>query len=374
MHICIIISVPFPPEEGIGNYVSGLYTKLIEKGHKVTIITRGSSTRTQRKVINGIEVIYVRFIPLYPFYLDIHGLFLNKIFKSLESQIDIVHIHLPLVPFIKTSLPIITTIHTSVLCNIRSIEINDLRSMIEKYMGKFVSYPLELKLLRRSDIITTVANSVAQELREYHIDPNEVTVIENGVDEKIFIPIKNKNKSKYILFVGRLSYRKGLLDLIECGRYVCMKYPDISFIIIGKGMLLDKLKKRVEEIGIQKNFNFLGFVNREELIQFYQNATIYVVPSHYEGLPTVLLEAMSCGLPVVATEVSGNLEVVLSGENGILIPPKSPKKMANAISMLLDEDNLRKELGKNARKTIEERYTWDIISEKFLNLYNSVKI
>ena len=372
MHICIIMSLPVPPEEGIGNYVYGLSTKLIEKGHKVTIITRGNWNKTEREVIDGIEIIKVRFIPLYPFYIHLHGIFVNKIFRSLESHIDVVHVHTPLSPFIKTSLPLITTIHTSILTNIRSIEVINFRSIIERIMGRFVSYPIESKLLKRSDMITTVSHHVAQELREYGVNPNEVTVIGNGVDETIFTPIKNKTEDKYILYTGRLGYRKGLFDLIDCGKYICEKYPDVTFVIPGKGALLGKLQKRVEEIDLQERFKFLGYVDRERLVNLYQNATIHVIPSHYEGLPTVLLEAMACGLPVVATAVSGNLDVISSGENGILISPKKPKEMADAVSMLLDDDEMRRRLGKAARRTIEERYTWDCICDTILKCYTQI--
>jgi len=372
MHICNVISVPFPPEEGIGHYVYGLSTNLIKKGHKVTIITRGSCDKTQREVMEDMEVIRVPFIPIYPIYIHVHGLFVNKMFKSLESQIDIVHIHSPLSPFIKTSLPLMATIHTPMLIDTRFHETTDPRSMIERFMGRFVSYYIELKLLKRADMITTVSNSVAQELGEYGIDPNEITVMANGVDEKIFAPSKNKTEDEYILYTGRLAYRKGLFDLIECGKYICEKYPHVYFVIPGKGILLDKLQKRVEEIGLKDRFKFLGFVDHRRLIQLYQNATVYVMPSHYEGLPTVLLEAMSCGLPVVATAVSGNLDVLSSGKNGVLIPPKSPRKMAETISMLLDDSKMREELGRNARKRIEECYAWDVISNKFLECYESL--
>ncbi len=369
MHICYIMSTPFPPEEGIGNYVYGISKKLIEKGHKVTVITRGSWNKTQREVIDGIEVIKVRFIPVYPFYVHLHGIFVNNIFRLLESKIDIIHVHTPLSPFIKTSLPLLTTIHTPMLTDTGSIEVNNLRSMIEKLMGRFVSYPIELKLLKRADMITTVANSVALELREYNINPDEVTVIGNGVDEKRFSPIKNKADDKYILYTGRLAYRKGLFDLIECGKYVCTKYADVNFIIVGDGMLRDKLQIKVKNLGLEKRFIFKGHVPKNELINLYQNATLHVIPSHYEGLPTVLLEAMSCGLPVIATAVSGNLDVIENGENGLLIPPKSPKEMANAISILLEDSSWRHDLGKAARKTIEKKFTWDIVSDRILQCY-----
>jgi alpha-maltose-1-phosphate synthase len=372
MKICMVTSAPFPPEEGIGYYVYNLSKKLIEKGHKVTIITRGSINKSTQEVLDEIDIIRGTFIPIYPFYIQIHGIFVNKIFKTLESEFDIVHIHSPLSPSIQTSLPIIATIHTPTLTDTRSIEEKDFRAMIEKLMSRFVSYPIELKLLKQADIITAVANSVAYELHEYGLNPNDVIVVGNGVDEEIFTPMINKTQERYILYTGRLSHRKGLFDLIECGKYICKKYPDVSFVIPGKGILLNKLKTQVEKIGLKDKFKFLGFVDRIKLIQLYQNAAVYVMPSHYEGLPTVLLEAMSCGLPVVATSVSGNLDVLSSGENGILIPPKSPEKMAYAISLLLDDESLRKKVGSNARKTIEEHYSWEVITNKFLKCYQSL--
>lgn len=372
MNICIVMSNPFPPEEGIGNYVYNLSRKFIEKEHQITIITRGSLNKNQTEVIDGIKILKPRFIPFYPFHVHIHGLYVNKLFNSISREFDILHIHTPLSPFIKTSLPVITTVHTPMLTDTRYIESGGLKSLTVKFMGKYISYPLELKLLKRAEIITSVSTSVAQELKEYGVDPHEVKVIGNGVDEKVFIPVQNKNKERFILFTGRLGHRKGLFDLIECGKYIQKDYPDVSFIIVGKGPLSGKMQQRVKELNLQSTFKFLGYVSKEKLIQLYHDATLYVMPSHYEGLPTVLLEAMSCGLPVVATAVSGNLDVVSSGKNGILIPPKSPRKMADAISRLLGDDEMRKGLGNNARKTIEEHYTWDAISNKILKCYDSL--
>jgi glycosyltransferase involved in cell wall biosynthesis len=251
-------------------------------------------------------------------------------------------------------------------------ENKNLRTTLWRLSGRFISYPLEVNLMKRANIITVVANSVAQELKEYPAENKKIIMMGNGIDSTIFKPVEKKSEKKYILFTGRLSYRKGLFDLIESGKYICEKYPDISFVITGSGILVDKLHQRTNELDITKQFQFLGFVTREELITLYQNATLYVLPSHYEGLPTVLLEAMSCGLPVIATAVSGNLDVITHGKNGILVPPKSPEKIAEAISFLLEDEQLKKNLGENARKTIEEKYTWDIISNNFLKYYNSL--
>lgn len=374
MNICMIMSTPFPPEEGIGNYVYGLSSKLINLGHKVTIITRGNLFKTRREFIDDICVIKPPFFPLYPFHIQFHGLFLNRIFKKMGEEFDIVHIHSPLSPLISTSLPVIATIHTPMLIDTkkRTDETKDIRARIEQLIGRYISFHIEMDLIERANKITTVAHSVAMELREYGLNSKDVEVIGNGVDEKIFTPIKNKVDEKYILYSGRLDYRKGLFDLIESSKIICQVHPELSFVITGKGILIDKLKRRVNESGLKNNFNFVGFVSREKLIQLYQQATIYVLPSHYEGLPTVLLEAMACGCPVVATSVSGNLDVLTQGHDGILVPPKSPDKIAEAVLKLLDDEKMRNTLGINARNTIENRFTWSIISKKFLHFYNSL--
>jgi glycosyltransferase involved in cell wall biosynthesis len=368
----MVMSTPFPPEEGIGNYVYNLSRKLIEKGHQVTVITRSSSWRMQTDTIGDVDVFRAPFIPCYPLHVHVHGFFVNKLFKSLESDFDIVHIHTPLSPIIKTSLPIVTTMHTSIIRDIDFIEVKGLLYFLSKMMLRSTGYSLTLKLLRRSDMITAVSKGVAQELSGYGLNPNDVEAIWNGVDETVFVPTQNKNGDRYILCTGRLTTRKGLFDLIECGKYVCDKHPDLKFIITGKGELLSKLKAKVEKLDLKDKFIFTGFVNRENLIRLYQNATLFVLPSHYEGLPTTLLEAMSCRLPVVATNISGNVDVIENGKNGISVPPKSPQKMAEVISTLLEDEELKKKLGENARKTIEQRFTWDIICDNILKCYTQI--
>ena len=151
----MVLSNPFPPEEGIGYYVYNLSRNLIKKGHKVTIITRGS-LRTEVNLIDGIKVIRVPFIPIYPFYISIHGFFINKLFKSIETEFDLVHIHTPLSPIIRTSLPIVSTIHTSLIEDVRHLDIVGLRSIIGKISAKFVSYPLVSRLIKHSEVVTTV--------------------------------------------------------------------------------------------------------------------------------------------------------------------------------------------------------------------------
>ena len=225
-----------------------------------------------------------------------------------------------------------------------------------------------------SDLITTVSKSVAQELKEYDLDPGQVSLIHNGVDEELFHPkkIKSLNEKKYIMYAGRIDREKGLFDLVECGKIICKERSDVSFIVAGSGRDLKKVIRKTKKAGIQDRFIFVGQVEKDQMIKLYQNAALFILPSYHEGLPTVILEAMSCGLPVVATDVRGNQDLVSNGENGILIPSRNPEKMAREISRLLEDDNLREKLGKNARKTIEKNYTWNVISNRILGFYNSL--
>lgn len=371
MRICVVTSAKFPPEEGIGNYIYNMSKEFLLKGHQVTIVTRGSFEKMSYENFEGIKLYRLPFLPCYPFHVNVHGIFVRRFLKSKENDFDIIHFHTPLPPVIKTNLPTITTVHTPMKTDTSMVELVNPFSVAVKLQGK-ISCFIESELFQISNKITSVASSVSQELKDYGLNPSDIEVIGNGVNENMFYPTQNKIDEKYILYTGRLSYRKGIFDFIECGIEICSQYPDIKFKLTGKGPLFEKLKGTVDESGYGHRFEFLGHVEKSKLIEIYQNATIFVLPSHYEGLPTTLLEAMSCGLPVVATAVSGNLDVIKTGKNGILVPIKSPDKMAEAVCSLLDNENLRMKLGYAARNTIEEKFTWNAISDKILRSYNSI--
>jgi glycosyltransferase involved in cell wall biosynthesis len=366
-----MIAREFPPVSGgIGYYVYNLSKGLIKKGHKVTVITRGSTGRVEKEVVDGIDIFKATFFPIYPFHISLHGFFVNSLLKSLGPEFSLFHLHSPITPPIKTTLPIITTVHTAMRIDSKYHEVVDPYSLAEKIQSMYFSPFVESQVLRLSDMVTAVSPSVANELNGYGVDSSQVSVMWNGVDEKVFFPIKNKeNLEKYVLYTGVLRARKGLFDLIKCAILVNNIIPDIKFVICGTGPLLQKLKEQVRSVGLEEKVIFLGRVDRKKLIQIYQNATIHVLPSIYEGLPTVLLEAMACGLPVVATNIGGNREIISSNINGLLVPPGSPEEMAKMVTMLWNDESLRKRIGDSARETILKKFTWDIIVNDFVNVY-----
>jgi len=371
-----MVAMEFPPTPGgVGNYVHNLSKTLIARGHKITVITPYySKWEPQQEVVDGIEVFRVPYLPVYPFHASLLSQFVNKVFKSLEHRFTMVHVHTPIPLPIKTSLPVLTTVHTPMKIDGRYHEIVDPHSLAVKIQSLFIYPSLESKLFNISQKITAVSRTVAGELGEYGLDRSEITVVGNGVDEKTFTPNPNKksNIGPYVLYTGVLRARKGIFDFIKSAQYVSKEFPDVKFIVCGTGRFLNKSREYTQRMGLQNKVLFLGYVPRTKLIATYQHATVQVIPSHYEGLPTVLLEAMSCGLPVVATDIGGNDEVISSGVNGFLVPPKRPEEMAKAVLRLLGETDLGVRIGAAARETIERCYTWDRIADRFLKCYEDL--
>jgi glycosyltransferase involved in cell wall biosynthesis len=372
MNICMVVG-DFPPNcGGIGYYVYNLSKKLVERGHSVTVITRGRWNKAYiHERIEGITIYKIRFIPIYPFHVRLHGVFLNRHFKLLEPNFDVVHLHSPLVPTIHTALPIVLTEHGTVTRGIDNSESIDMHSKVIKFFSReFIS--LDVKAIKNSDIITVVSHSCAKELRDIYKIGRRISIVNNGTDTIFFAPKeRNDLKEPYILYTGRLDSRKGLVDLIESAKYVCQEHSDIKFILTGKGPNKKYLEQRINELSLNKNIYFAGFVDRSKLLEYYQNATIYVLPSYYEGLPTTLLEAMSCGIPSIATDVEGSSELITDGETGLLVPPRNPKRLADAILRLLEEEEFRQKLGDNARKHIVNNYDWEIITNKIEDIYKA---
>jgi glycosyltransferase involved in cell wall biosynthesis len=372
MNICMVASVPLPPQEGMGYYMWNLARQLTQQGHRPQIITRGSLKGTQHQICEGIEIWRPTFVPLYPWHVHLHSLFVNQLVARLESDIDVFHVHSPLPPIIKTRRPILLTVHTPLRADVRSIPLRDISALLVKLQAP-VSYWIEQRLFQQARQVVAVAASVAQELSEYGLNPTSVEVLGNGVETTLFEPANTKPEAPYVLAVGRLGLRKGFEDLIECARLVLQHIPEVRFRIAGTGPLEKSLRTQIARAGLSAQVELLGHISdRREIIRLYQHAAVFVHPAHYEGLPTVLLEAMACGRPVVATAVSGALDVIQSEVNGLLIPPHNPSKMATVILRLLSDPELANHLGQAARRTVETHYSWDRVSARYSQLYRQL--
>ena len=369
MHVAQLISTDFPPEEGIGYYAYNLSQQLLDRGHRVTLVTRGSMTR-ERFTHDGIEVLKLPCPPVYPFHVDLHGRFVARALSELEDTLDLVHLHSPLAPPIDTSLPVVATVHTSVIEDTKEMQGGNVGELYQKLLARASSKRIIADQCRTADRITTVAHSVAGELEEYY-GVDDALVLGNGVDLAEFDASAPTDEDPFVLYVGRIDYRKGVPDFLDAAQRIAREY-DVGFKLAGQGPLEGKMQQRARDLGIDDRTEFLGYVERERLVSLFNEATVFVLPSHYEGLPTTMLEAMAARAPVVATAVSGVPDVIDDGENGLLIPPREPSRMADAVVRLLGDAEMRRRLSAAGRETIEREYTWTSIAGEFESLYREL--
>jgi len=171
------------------------------------------------------------------------------------------------------------------------------------------------------------------------------------------------------LFVGWLIPRKGCEYLLNAIKEIITKEKNILLLIIGEGILENKLKNLTKELQIQDKVQFLGKKAPPE-IPFYMNASdIFVLPSLSEGKPNVVGEAMASGLPVIATDINGTSDFITNNKNGFLIPKENSKILAERLLQLLKNPKLRIKLGKEARNSVKD-LTWENCAKEYLKVYS----
>lgn len=371
IRIGMITTSPIPPREGVGFYAWNLTRYLTRRGHQVQVIARGDTGPLHRSEVDGITVWRPTFWPVYPWHAHLHNLFVNKLVKHLEPELDLIHLHTPLIRYPHTNLPTLVTVHTPMKAHSGSFPTTTWLGCLVKLQA-LASYGMEREIFERADRLTAVAHSVVREMQDYDVAPEKVSVLGNGVDTDIFFPDSNgvATDPPYFLTVGRLGLRKGIEDLIQCAELVSKQFPTHKFYIVGAGPLESAIRADIARRKLGEQTILLGHIeSRARLAELYRGATLYVHPAHYEGLPTVLLEAMACGRPVIATAVSGALDVVQDGQNGLLVPPKQPLHMAQAIIRVLQKPGWGEQLGWAGLKTIQERFCWNVVGGNYLAEY-----
>ena len=242
------------------------------------------------------------------------------------------------------------------------------------------------KLLRRQIEQARAVVTVSQYNREYlkeQICPSssgKVHCIYNGLDLADFgfqLPRTVDPGLPVILSVARLIPKKGLEDLIEAAAILMQLGRAFRVEIIGNGPLRNDLENRVKQLGLSECVEFRGPQPQESVSSAYQRASIFALPcvvtedGDRDGIPTVVLEAMASGVPVVSTPISGIPELIESSRDGLLVPPNSPLLLAEALDRLLDDSQLRDRLAQAARAKIESRFLVERSSSQLLRLFQN---
>jgi D-inositol-3-phosphate glycosyltransferase len=234
-------------------------------------------------------------------------------------------------------------------------------------------------------IVAATPAELAQLQWLYQADARKVIVISPGVDISHFYPIPDDEAKEFIgippceqvlLYVGRIEPLKGIDTLIEAlalmqraGLFVCLS-------VIGGDQEnanneMARLQTLREQYGLKDLVAFLGKRDQDTLPYYYSAAEAVVVPSHYESFGMVALEAMACGIPVVASQVGGLAFLVQDGITGFTVPVDEPEAMAERLTRLINDRRLRQEMGRNAARLARE-YSWENIAQRLIQLYQDL--
>ena len=231
-------------------------------------------------------------------------------------------------------------------------------------------------IVKKAKKLIAVSEGLKRELmEEYNIPKNKVCVIQNGVDLEKFKPNEEERKKireKYsileeeliLMFSGAAEFeRKGLRYIIESLPYL----KNVKLMVLGKGKQ-EPYKKLAKRKNVLNKIIFTGFV--PSIVEYYCAADVFVFPSFYEAFSLATLEAVASGLPLITTKINGTEELVKEGYNGFFVK-RDPKDIAEKINILIKDENLRKQMSKNARKTAEN-YSWDKCAKRTAEVYEEL--
>jgi glycosyltransferase involved in cell wall biosynthesis len=234
---------------------------------------------------------------------------------------------------------------------------------------------LEARQLREANSVTALSGHLALHLSEACQFPStQIEVIPYPIDTTMFRPAVADSSSMQpptLLAVGRLEKRKGTNVLLRAvASRVWQRYPDLRVYLLGGETDLSR-RELLELVPVERREQviFPGFVDRAQIVKFYQRATLYVTPTLYETFGYTVLEAMACGLPVVASRVGAIPELVEDGATGLLVEPHDPNALADAILTLLDDPGRRDVMGQRAREKAVSQYAVKQIMDVLLPFY-----
>ncbi len=220
-----------------------------------------------------------------------------------------------------------------------------------------------------------VCNSfVVKEYYKKKLGPisRKLTVIRNGIEWQNFcIESQTHTKKEKIIFTAsRLAPEKGIEYLIQAVRILSEKMKNVKLVIAGEGPLRKQLENFTGQQGIKEIVKFLGY--QENVSKYISQADVVVLPSLWEGLPNILIEAMAMKKPVVATAVGGTKEIVKDGENGFLVEPKNAMALAEKIKRILDDEKIAINFGENGYRFVRENFDLFLMISSYEKLYQKL--
>ncbi len=392
----VLVTRFYPPDTGGGGiaaYAQSLAKGLAAAGHQVRIISAMTPESRPRATIDGIEVFRVKplalphryhRVPLVGRYIR----FINDILYAWEVRQELLRLASGQVPDIVEYADIDAEgiFHPSHLCP-AVVKLHTPHFVLRPfYSDREVPYDakpvqwIEKKAILKADGVCSPSRSLAKIVgREYHLPSSYFTYVPNPIDTDFFCPSSLPERRQTVLYVGRLEPRKGADTFMQAIPHVAEACPGADFVFLGsdrRGANGTSQKAALETFlrdrGLAEKVRFVGHEPPEVFLEFYRRAAVVVVPSRYENCPYTLLEAMACAKPVLVSGAYGMEEMIEDGESGLFFKPGDPADLAEKISRLLEDGDLRQRLGSAAREVAVGRYGIPVATGLTTSFYGCV--
>jgi len=366
--------VKFDPIGGMQNHTAELTRALDRRGVVQTVLTTRPPTAPRLQRLGDHARVIRLGLPIRRFR-QLYGPQAAILAPILAAQADVVHVHLgedlAVLPVGAAAarlhhLPLVLTVHTSLR---HTLDASDLRSAVLKTVGG----PIERWGEHSAEAVLIITSRLFRLLVSDGVDENRLHLIPPGVNPLLFEgpfedPFSGVGRPR-VLFVGRLAPQKGVGTLVEAAGL--LEHPSAQVLLVGDGPQRKALEREAKRLGVGDRLRFEGFVAHDQLPAAMAHADVLVLPSLYEELGTVLLEAMQAALPIVASKTGGIPDVIEDGVNGLLVPPGDPEALARAIDRIFSDGDLARRLSEGAQQRGKD-YDWEVLAEHVLRVYQGL--
>lgn len=362
----------YPHVGGVESHVMDLSQELASRGHEVHVLTTNMGKMPEREIMQDFDIIRLK-----PMSIVFKTPIVPRIQRSVSKmEADMVHSHSPppLSSYYATrgckssQSPHVITYHCDV----------EIPSRLGKLVAGFYRRTYESYTVKRADKIIVTSGSyhaTSRTVWKYHPE-----IIPNTVDADRFNPRNDGSKIREkhgigldeptVLFVGRIVWHKGIEYLMEASRIL----KKVKFLVVGSGENLKKYRSKAESMGVSDRFIFTGRLGWSDLPLYYAACDVFTLPSisRLEAFGIATLEAMATGKPVAVADIPGVREVIEDGKHGLIFDVMDAEDLAKKISILMNDPDMRKRMGAEGRKKVEEQFIISKVADQVEKVYEEL--